>query len=101
LGLQTQRQWSDKAIGCSTPRLFSLYSLVALFANALYPNGHIPVAATAWYHKTEPTFADVLAAAVRRQLWGGFDFPMADKPGLLVIPKALMQRLAYSVCYAH
>lgn len=100
LGLQTQRQWSDKAIGCSTPLLLGVYSLVALFANALYPNGHIPVGATAWYQKTQPTFADVLAS-VRHRLWGGFDFPTAHKPGLLVIPKALMQRLAYSVCYAH
>ena len=44
LGIQTQRQWSDRAIERSTPLLFSLYSLVALFGRALHPNGHIPVA---------------------------------------------------------
>ncbi len=30
--------------------------------------GQIPVAATAWYQKAEPTFADCLAL-VRRHLW--------------------------------
>ncbi len=100
LGIETQRQWSDKAIGCSTPLLLGLYSLVVLFANALHPNGQIPIQTTAWYQKSHATFADVLAA-VRRALWGGFDFPTADNPQLLVIPKTLMRRLEYSVCYAH
>ena len=100
LGIQTQRQWSDKAIGCSTPLLLGLYSLVALFAHALHPDGRIPTRTTAWYQKPQATFADVLAT-VRRALWGGFDFPTAEDPQLLVIPKALMQRLEYSVCYAH
>ena len=30
LGLETQRQWSDRAIERTTPLLFGLYSLVAL-----------------------------------------------------------------------
>jgi hypothetical protein len=98
LGIETQRQWSDKAIECSTPLLLGLYSLVVLFAHALHPDGQIPIQTTAWYHKTHATFADVLAT-VRRALWGGFDFPTADNPQLLVIPKSLMQRLEYSVCY--
>lgn len=100
LGIETQRQWSDKALGCSTPLLLGLYSLVVLFANALHPNGQIPIQTTAWYQKPQATFADVLAS-VRRALWGGFDFPTADNPQLLVIPKSLIQRLEYSVCYAH
>lgn len=99
LGIETQRQWSDKAIGCSTPLLLGLYSLVVLFAHALHPNGRIPIQTTAWYQKPQATFADVLAT-VRRALWGGFDFPTADNPQLLVIPKTLIQRLEYSVCYS-
>src|SRR5215813_5459444 len=35
LGLETQRQWNDWAIGRTTPALFGLYSLVALMAHAL------------------------------------------------------------------
>ena len=100
LGIETQRQWSDKAIECSTPLLLGLHSLVVLFAHALHPDGQIPTVTTAWYQKPYATFADVLAT-VRRALWGGFDFPTAGQPQLLVIPKALMQRLENSVCYVH
>jgi hypothetical protein len=98
LGFETQRQWSDQAIGCSTPLILGLYSLIVLFAQALHPNGQIPIHTTAWYQKPQATFTDVLAT-VRRALWGGFDFPTAENPHLLVIPKALIQRLEYSVCY--
>ena len=100
LGLQTQRSWSDSASGCSTPLLLGLYSLIVLFAYALHPDGDIPVRRTRWYRKPQATFADVLAC-VRRALWGGFDFPTADDPQLLVIPKSLIQRLEDAVCYAH
>lgn len=73
---------------------------MVLLAHALHPDGQIPVQVTAWYQKPQATFADVLAT-VRRALWGGFDFPTADDDQLLVIPKSLMKRLEYSVCYAH
>ncbi len=43
LGIETQRQWSDLAIERTTPILFGLSSLVALFGQALHPDGHIPV----------------------------------------------------------
>jgi hypothetical protein len=68
LGLETQRQWSDRAIARTTPVLLALFSLVTMMALRLSPDGQIPVLATAWYHKTEPTFADCLAL-VRRHLW--------------------------------
>jgi hypothetical protein len=42
LGVETQRQWSGLAIERSTPLLFSLSSLVALFGQALYPDGCVP-----------------------------------------------------------
>jgi len=69
LGIQTQRQWSNRAIERSTPLLFGLYSLVTLFGRALHPDGQIPVAQAAWYRKHTATFRDVLAV-VRRHLWG-------------------------------
>ena len=37
LGVETQRQWSDKAIARSTPVLLSLFSLVTLLASCLEP----------------------------------------------------------------
>ena len=67
LGIEAQRQWSDLAIERSTPLLFGLYSLVALFGRALHPDEQIPVAQAAWYRKQSATFRDVLAV-VRRSL---------------------------------
>jgi hypothetical protein len=68
LGLETQRQWSEPAIARTTPVLLGLFSLVSVLAVRLSGAGGIPVPQTAWYRKTEPTFADCLAW-VRRHLW--------------------------------
>jgi DDE superfamily endonuclease len=68
LGVETQRQWSDKAIARTTPVLLALFSLVTVLAIRLSQEGPLPVSVTAWYHKAEPTFADCLAL-VRRHLW--------------------------------
>jgi hypothetical protein len=46
----------------------ALFSLVTVLALRLGQGGPLPVAATAWYHKAEPTFVDCLAL-VRRHLW--------------------------------
>lgn len=83
LGIETQRQWSDLAIERSTPLLFGLYSLVTLFGRALHPDGQIPLAQAAWYHKQTATFRDVLAV-VRRPLWGQGTFPTSSTdPGVV------------------
>src|SRR3712207_2123576 len=68
LGVETQRQWSDKAIARTTPCLLALFSVVALLAARLDSRARVQVSASAWYHKRRPTFADTLAA-VRRQIW--------------------------------
>lgn len=68
LGLETQRQWSDHAIARTTPVLLALFSIVTLVTLRLSQETPIPVAATAWYRKVEPTFSDCLAL-VRRHLW--------------------------------
>jgi hypothetical protein len=67
LGLETQRHWSGKAIGRTTPCLFGLFSLVVLMAHRLHPQS-LPVRQSGWYPKEEATFSDVLAA-VRTHLW--------------------------------
>ncbi len=36
LGVETQCQWSDKAIACTTPLVFGLFSWVTLVAHSLY-----------------------------------------------------------------
>lgn len=101
IGIETQRQWSDLAIERTTPCLFGLYSLVALMANALHPDGKVPIQQTAWYEKKEATFSDVLAT-VRRHLWGTFNYLTSPHdPHVRLIPEADLIRLAQAVCYSH
>jgi DDE superfamily endonuclease len=68
LGVETQRQWSDLAIARTTPVLLGLFSLVTVLALQVSHGGQIPVEATAWYHKTEATFADCITL-VRQHIW--------------------------------
>ncbi len=69
LGVETQRQWADRAIARTTPALFALFSLVCLMALRLVAMGHaLPIRMTAWYRKSKATFSDVLAM-VSRILW--------------------------------
>lgn len=98
LGIETQRQWSDQAIERTTPLLFSLYSLVALFGQVLHPDGDIPVAQAAWYRKQTATFRDVLAV-IRRRLWGEGTFPTSPThPGVVLVPTSMLERLSWAVC---
>src|SRR5207253_48618 len=55
LGVETQRQWSDKAIARTTPILFGLFSIVTMMAMRLSNNGQIPFETTAWYKKQQAT----------------------------------------------
>jgi len=99
LGVETQRQWNDLAIERTTPALFGLFSLVVLLGQALYPHGQLPLPQSAWYHKPEASFSDVLAL-VRWALWGNFNYQTsAVDPDMLLIPRSDLQRLAYAVCY--
>jgi hypothetical protein len=68
LGMETQRQWSDRAIACTTPVILALYSIVALTARQLVPQDGLMTRHAAWYAKDSPTFSDTLAL-VRRSLW--------------------------------
>jgi hypothetical protein len=68
LGVETQQQWSDRAIVRTTPVLLGVFSLVTVLALQWRQEGQIPVPVTAWCHKAEPTSADCLAL-VRQHLW--------------------------------
>ena len=76
LGVETQRQWSDKAIARTTPCLLGLFSIVTLLATRLDGRARLKVPASAWYHKQRPTFADTLAA-VRSAIWSEQGFIMS------------------------
>lgn len=100
LGIETQRQWNDLAIGRTTPALFGLYSLVAQLAHGLLQANTRVVRTAAWYAKPRPTFSDALAV-VRRQLWSHHHFPMSRATSEVVeIPRSLLERLTDAVCYA-
>lgn len=70
LGMETQRQWNDKAIARSTPLIFALFSIVCLMALRLRKSVAFSVQSSAWYSKTtdEATFSDIIAY-VRRYCW--------------------------------
>ena len=68
LGLETQRQWSDKAVTRTTPCLFGLFSIIVLAAVEILKGKVMPVLTSAWYAKTEATFSDTIAL-VRRHIW--------------------------------
>ena len=99
LGVETQRQWSDKAIARTTPALLGLYSLIALWACDLLPKTATPQAA-AWYRKKTLTFTDAIAA-VRLALWVGNIYrasPYAQD--MRKIPPGRLTRMAEALCFA-
>ena len=68
LGVETQRQWSDRAIARSTPVLMGLYSCVCLMANRLGQVDLLKIETTAWHQKERVAFSDMLRA-VRIVIW--------------------------------
>jgi hypothetical protein len=100
LGVETQRQRSDRAVARTTPSLLGLFSIVALLATRLDRHARLRVSATAWYRKEHPTFSDTLAA-VRRQIWA--------EQGLITsrhsaetakLRPALREGIAHALCHA-
>jgi hypothetical protein len=100
LGIETQRQWSSLAILRTTPALLALFSLVTLFAHHLLRTQPLPVRQAAWYHKTQPTFSDVLAF-VRLTLWPvSISYLSPPTPDMKVIPTALFHRLIDTLAFS-
>jgi hypothetical protein len=100
LGVETQRQWSDRAVARTTPCLLALFSIVTLLAAQLTARDRRQVAQTAWYHKQQPTFSDTLAA-VRQAIWREQAFMTSrrrsDSANVRVAPP---DAWAYALCYA-
>jgi hypothetical protein len=100
LGVETQRQWSNRAIVRTTPCLLGLFSLVTLLAAPLEASERRSTAASAWYRKSRPTFTDTLAA-VRRHLWREQGFMLSRRSNNTVKPRpALQNALVYALCNA-
>lgn len=62
LGIETQRQWSDKAIERATPCIFASFSITVIIGMKLSreKGDKIPMQNTSWYQKSHLTFSDVL-----------------------------------------
>jgi hypothetical protein len=102
LGVETQRQWSDKAIARTTPLLLGLFSWITLVAHALYTAYPLSAPRQAiWYPKPLPTFSDALAL-VRQYLWSAYPTFRISKepPDMLKIPKPFFDTLVSTLCYA-
>lgn len=100
LGVETQRQWSDKAIARTTPILLGLFSFVTVLAHSLFTQQHTAIRSAVWYPKTLPTFSDALAV-VRHPLWADFTFQTSlHDPDMVKVPRALLERFNDLLCYA-
>jgi hypothetical protein len=100
LGMETQRQWSDRAIACTMPVILEPYSIVTLAANELVSQASLTTRHAAWYAKDNPTFSDTIAL-VRRSLWSeGIYGRSGNRHDMIKIPRALFYLLTETVCYA-
>ena len=103
LGVETQRQWSAKAIARTTPILLGLFSWITLAAHLLIQESQLRVRQAAWYKKPLPTFSDAIGW-VRQRFWSTEaenTFSNVDENDEMVkISPDFLQRLIEAVCYA-
>jgi hypothetical protein len=90
------------AIYRATPALLGLFSLVTLFAHQqMTSRAAGAFRRVAWYRKRHPTFSDALAL-VRKELWAREATFCGSAAGTetVKVPRALVERLTDTVCYA-
>jgi hypothetical protein len=100
LGVETQRQWSDKAILRTTPLLMGVYSIITLCTHDLAKSRKIKPSTTAWYPKTVLTFSDAIAA-VRREIWA-HQISCMSRPhrNTIEIPRHIWHRMQNALAHA-
>jgi hypothetical protein len=100
LGVETQRQWSDKAILRTTPALLALFSIVTLCAHELSKSRKLKPKTAAWYRKQVLTFSDAIAA-VRCEIWDHqISFMSRPSRHSIEIPTHIWQRMTNALAYA-
>jgi hypothetical protein len=100
LGVETQRQWSDKAILRTTPVLLGLFSIVTLWAHDLSKSRKLKPRTAAWYPKTVLTFSDAIAA-VRREIWHHqISFMSRPSRDSIEIPHHIWTRMENALAHA-
>jgi DDE superfamily endonuclease len=99
LGVETQRQWTDRAIARTTPALLGLFSLVTLWANDLPGVRQARPYGAAWYLKRVLTFSDALSL-IRRELWRETLFDSSRQiPDMPKSVETLVNRLMEVACH--
>jgi len=99
LGVETQRQWSHRAILRTTPALLGLFWLVTLLAHQHARRRRLPIRQAAWYVKSTATFSDALAL-VRRSLWGHLiSLPSPSRRESGKVSPAVLERFVDALSY--
>ncbi len=99
LGIETQRQWSDKAINRTTPCLFGLFSLITMVAQELANGGKLQIRSAIWYHTELATFSDAIGC-VRQYLWEWRSFQTSqNEVEMIKIPRPLLKCLTDMLCF--
>jgi hypothetical protein len=100
LGVETQRQWSDKAILRTTPALLALFSIVTLWTHDLAKSRALKPRTAVWYPKSVLTFSDAIAA-VRREMWHHqISFMSRPHRDRIEIPRHIWRRMENALAYA-
>lgn len=100
LGIETSRNWSDKAIHRTTPCLFGLFSLVTMMAQELSKAGKLQIRSAVWYKKEVATFSDAIGC-VRQQIWEFQSFQTSKSEyEMIKIPRSFLEILTDTLCFA-
>lgn len=100
--VETQRQWSDKAIARTTPLLMGLFSFATLVAFKMHQTkALVSMEMASWYDKKgELTFSDILAI-VRRSIWSNKYFSKSEnQPDLDKCSEETINTLIYQLSFA-
>jgi DDE superfamily endonuclease len=99
LGIETNRQWSDKAINRTTPCLFGLFSLITMMAQELSKAEKLKIRRAVWYDKEGATFSDAIGC-VRQRIWEYQSFPRSENEyEVIKIPRSFLETLTETLCF--
>jgi len=99
LGIETNRQWSDKAINRTTPCLYGMFSLITMVAQELAKGGKLKIRSAVWYQKEVATFSDAIGC-VRQYLWERRSFQTSpNEVEMIKIPRPLLECLTDTLCF--
>jgi hypothetical protein len=100
VGRATPRQGHERAIGRTTPVLWSRDALIPLTAPLLIHQGATGVQSLAWHPTTRPPCADAMAW-VRRPVWDHLSCSMSQQESdRRHMPPTLLERFTAALCYA-